>query len=65
MHDHGERVTAIFEAAVLLEPAERLSFVGEVCADDPALQHQVMSMLADADQPVMIDRPGRSDTRPF
>src|SRR5262245_8119749 len=57
MNNHGERVTAVFEAAVLLEPAERLSFVGEACADDPALQRQVESMLADVDQPVMIDRP--------
>jgi serine/threonine-protein kinase len=57
MNNHGERVTAVFEAAVLLEPAERLSFVREACADDPALQRQVESMLADVDQPVMIDRP--------
>lgn len=55
--NHAERVTAVFEAAVLLEPAERLSFVREACADDPALQRQVESMLADVDQPVMIDRP--------
>src|SRR5262245_39606609 len=52
-----KRVTAIFEAAVLLEPAERLSFVGDACADDPALQRQVEAMLADVDQPVVIDRP--------
>ncbi len=57
MNNHGERVTAVFEAAVLLEPAERLSFVREVCADDPALQRQVESLLADVDQPVVIDRP--------
>jgi hypothetical protein len=41
MHSHDERVTVVFEAAVLLERAERLSFVGEACADDPALQRQV------------------------
>jgi len=57
MNNHGERVTAVFEAAVLLERAERLSFVREACADDPALQRQVESMLADVDQPVVIDRP--------
>ncbi len=57
MNNDRERVTAVFEAAVLLEPAERLSFVREACADDPALQRQVESMLADVDQPVMIDRP--------
>jgi hypothetical protein len=57
MHSHDERVTVVFEAAVLLERAERLSLVGEACADDPALQRRVESMLADVDQPVMIDRP--------
>ena len=57
MNNHGERVTAVFEAAVLLEPAERLPFVREACADDSALRRQVESMLADVDQPVMIDRP--------
>jgi hypothetical protein len=34
MNNPVERVTAVFEAAVLLEPAERLSFVREACADD-------------------------------
>jgi serine/threonine-protein kinase len=57
MNSHEDRVTAVFEAAVLLEPAERQSFVREVCADDPALQRQVESMLADVNQTVMIDRP--------
>ena len=57
MNNYGDRVTAVFEAAVLLEPAERLLFVREACADDPALQRHVESMLADVDQPVVIDRP--------
>jgi serine/threonine protein kinase len=57
MTNYGERVTSVFEAAVLLEPAERLAFVREACADDSDLQRQVESMLADVDQPVMIDRP--------
>ena len=57
MNNHGERVTAVFEAAVLLEPAERLPFVREACADDSDLRRQVESMLADVDQPVVIDRP--------
>ncbi len=57
MNNHGERVTAVFEAAVLLEPAERLTFVREACADDSDLRRQVESMLADVDQPVVIDRP--------
>src|SRR5262245_22988082 len=57
MTNRQERVIAVFDAAVLLEPAERLSFVGEACADDSDLRHQVESMLADVDQPVVIDRP--------
>jgi hypothetical protein len=57
MTNHGERVTAVFEAAVLLEPAQRLPFVREACADDSDLRRQVESMLADVDQPVVIDRP--------
>ena len=57
MNNHPERVTAVFEAAVLLEPAERLSFVREACADDSDLRRQVESMLADVDQPMVVDRP--------
>jgi len=57
MTDHGERVTAVFEAAVLLEPAERPSFVREACSDDAVLQRQVESMLTAVDQPVVIDWP--------
>src|SRR4029434_11089857 len=47
MTNYGERVTSVFEAAVLLEPAERLAFVREACADDSDLQRQVESMLGD------------------
>jgi len=57
MNNHAERVTAVFEAAVLREPAERVSFLLEACADDSALRHEVESMLADVDRPVVIDRP--------
>lgn len=57
MNDHGARVTAVFETAVLLEPAERLSFVREACAGDARLRREVESMLADVDRPVVIDRP--------
>ena len=57
MSHQVERVTAVFEAAVLLEPAERLSFVRKACADDSDLRRQVESMLADVDQPVVVDRP--------
>jgi len=57
MSNHGARVTTVFEAAVLLEPAERLTFIREACAGDSDLRRQVESMLADVDQPVVIDRP--------
>ena len=57
MINQSERVIAVFEAAVLLEPAERLSFVREACTDDSDLRRQVESMLADVDQPVVVDRP--------
>ena len=57
MTNHQERVTAVFEAAVLLEPAERLPFVREACADDSDLRRQVESMLADVERPMVIDRP--------
>jgi hypothetical protein len=57
MTTYRDRVTSVFEAAVLLEPAQRLAFVREACAGDSDLRRQVESMLADVDQPVMIDRP--------
>ena len=57
MNNHEERVTAVFEAAVLREPAERASFLHEACADDADLRRLVASMLADVDRPVVIDRP--------
>ena len=57
MTNQGERVSAVFEAAVLLEPAERLAFVREACADDSNLRREVESMLANVDQPMVVDRP--------
>jgi hypothetical protein len=57
MAHHEARVIAVFEAAVLREPPERSAYVREACADDADLRRQVESMLADADQPVVIDRP--------
>ena len=57
MTNHEERVTAVFEAAVLLEPDERLPFVREASGDDSNLRRRVESMLAAVDQPVVIDRP--------
>jgi serine/threonine-protein kinase len=53
----NERVTAVFEAAVLRAPDERLSFVREACGDDADLRHEVESMLADVEGPTLLDRP--------
>ena len=53
----ADRAIAIFETAVLLDPAERFPFVRETCAGDPDLQRRVESMLADVDRQVLIDRP--------
>jgi eukaryotic-like serine/threonine-protein kinase len=57
MSNQWERVAAVFEAAVVREPTERLSFVREACADDPDVRHQVETMLAEIDRPAIIDRP--------
>jgi eukaryotic-like serine/threonine-protein kinase len=57
MPHHEPPVIAVFEAAVLCEPTERLAFVRQACADDEDLRRQVEAMLADADHPMVIDRP--------
>jgi eukaryotic-like serine/threonine-protein kinase len=57
MSNQWERVAAVFEAAVAREPTERLSFVRDACADDSDLRHQIESMLAEVDRPMVIDRP--------
>ena len=57
MTSHQERITAVFEAAVLVEPAERLAFVRDACADDADLRRHVESMLAGVDEPIVIDTP--------
>ena len=41
MTTYCDRVTSVFEAAVLLEPAQRLAFVREACAGDSDLRRQV------------------------
>src|SRR5512134_2599026 len=57
MTSRSDRVVQVFEAAILLEPAERAAFVREACGDDPAVHQQLEAMLADAERSVMIDRP--------
>jgi serine/threonine-protein kinase len=53
----ADKVAEVFEAAVVREPAERVSFVRATCAGDPVVQQQVESMLAVVDRPVVCDRP--------
>ena len=57
MPQHDPRVIAVFESAVLHEATGRSAFVREACADDADLRRQVESLLADAEQPIVIDRP--------
>ena len=57
MSNDWERLTDLFEAAVAREPAERSSFVRKACGDDSDLRRQVEAMLAEVDQPAVIDRP--------
>jgi serine/threonine-protein kinase len=53
----ADKVAEVFEAAVVREPSERVSFVRAMCAGDPDLQQQVEAMLAVVDRPVVCDRP--------
>jgi serine/threonine protein kinase len=57
MTSRSDRIVQVFEAAVILEPAERLAFVRSTCGDDPELCQQVEAMLADAERSLVIDRP--------
>src|SRR5687768_1112239 len=57
MSSPSDRVVSVFEAAVLRDPADRLAFVRKTCADDPGVCQQVEAMLADVDEPLMLDRP--------
>ena len=42
----GERVQELFDLAVVLPPARRSAFLAAACADEPALQAEVESLLA-------------------
>ncbi len=52
--ERWRRIQQLFEAAQERDAAEREAFLGEACADDPALRHEVVSLLKahDADGPV-------------
>jgi serine/threonine protein kinase len=52
-----DRVAAVFDAAVLKEPVDRLAFVRQSCADDPETRDEVEALLAGLDRPVVIDQP--------
>jgi eukaryotic-like serine/threonine-protein kinase len=54
---YPERVTAVFEAAVLREPAEREAYLREACDGDVDLRQQVEALLVDVERPALIDFP--------
>jgi serine/threonine protein kinase len=41
-----QRLNELFEAAVLLAPADRAAFLSEVCAGDPRLHAEILALLA-------------------
>ena len=44
--DRWQRVTAVFDAALLREPSDRAAYVAAACADDPGLVADVQALLA-------------------
>jgi len=54
---YPERVSAVFEAAVLREPTEREAYLHEACEGDADLRQQVEAMLVDVERPALIDFP--------
>src|SRR5262245_14123094 len=44
--DRWQRVTAIFEAALLREPTDRVAYVTEACGAEPGLLADVQALLA-------------------
>jgi eukaryotic-like serine/threonine-protein kinase len=54
---YPERVSAVFEAAVLREPAEREAYLREACEGDADLRQQVEALLVDVERPALIDSP--------
>src|SRR5262245_56271406 len=52
--ERWQRVTAVFEAALLREPPARAAYLTEACADDP-------SLLADVDALLRGDERARRD----
>jgi Tol biopolymer transport system component len=64
------RVEQLFHDARALAPDERGAFLAQACTGDPALQHEVESLLAQQDGPLLRDglralapRAGREGTR--
>ena len=54
---YPERVSAVFEAAVLREPAKREAYLHEACEGDADLRQQVEALLVDVERPALIDFP--------
>ena len=57
MMPYPERLTAVFEAAVLREPTEREAYLREACEGDADLQQQVEALLVEVERPALIDSP--------
>ena len=43
------KIEALYHAALARQPAERYSYLEEVCAEEPELRHEIESLLACAD----------------
>ena len=54
---YPERVSAVFEAAVLRDATERDAYLREACEGDADLRQQVEALLVDVERPVLIDSP--------
>src|SRR6266567_3308990 len=48
--ERWQQLKQIFQSALERNPAERSAFLGQACADDPALRSQVESLIASHDQ---------------
>jgi eukaryotic-like serine/threonine-protein kinase len=63
-----QQVKTLFDLALQHEPGRRTEFVGEVCADNPILRDELLSLLASFDrshsfiEPPSIDRPAVTDS---
>jgi serine/threonine-protein kinase len=55
--DRWQQVAQIYESALEREPTLRAAFIADSCGTDAALRRDVEALLAEADTPLVIDRP--------